>query len=160
MNKYYIVGLIVVILVLILSVFEPFKSKEGRVLLVESKLPTPTQTISTILPSGAEKIEVLHFHASKQCMSCINIGKFTKATIEEKFPEEFKSGKIVFREINIDLPENYVIAQDYKVSGSALFINVVKDGQGNKEEDTTVWRLVTNETQFKDYFEEKLKTLL
>lgn len=160
MKKYYIFGLIAIILILLFVNFQPFKSKEKAVLSVENKQPTPTQTISTALPSVAEKIEVLHFHATQQCMSCINIGKFTKATIEEKFPEEFKSGKIIFREINIDLPENYKIAQDYKVSGSALFINAIKDGQDHKEEDTTVWRLVTNETQLKDYFEAKLKALL
>lgn len=160
MKKYFIFGLIALILVLLFVIFESSKLKDEMVLSVENKQSTPTRTISTILPSGAEKIEVLHFHATQQCMSCINIGKFTKATIEEKFPEEFKSGKIVFREINIDLPENYKIAQDYKVSGSALFINAIKDGQDNKEEDTTVWRLVTNETQIKDYFEAKLKALL
>jgi len=160
MKKYFIFGLIAIILVLIFAVFKPFKQKEEAVLSVENEQPAPTQTISTTLPAKAEKIEVLHFHTTKQCISCINIGKFTKATIEEKFPEEFKSGKIVFREINIDLPENYKIAQDYKVSGSALFINAIKDGQDYKEEDVTVWRLVTNETQLKNYFEAKLKALL
>jgi len=160
MNKYYIFGLIGIALVLIFIVFDPFKPKAEKVLSAQSKQPTPTQTISTTLPSGAEKIEVLHFHAIKQCISCINIGKFTKATVEEKFPEEFKSGKIVFREINIDFPENSKIAQDYKVSGSALYINVIKDGLNHKELDTTVWRLVTDELQLKKYFEAKLKALL
>lgn len=160
MKKYFIFGLIAIIIVLVFAVFEQFRPKEEKALPVESNQPTPTQTISTALPSGAEKIEVFHFHATRQCTSCINIGKFTKSTIEEKFPEESKSGKIVFREINIDLPENSKIAQDYKVSGSALFINAIKDGQDHREEDTTVWRLVTNETQLKDYFEAKLKALL
>ena len=160
MKKYFIFGLIAIILVLLFIIIDPFKSKEEAVLSVESNQPKPTQTISTNLPAGAEKIEVLHFHTTKQCISCINIGKFTKATVEEKFPEEFKSGKIVFREINIDLSENQKIAQDYKVSGSALYINAIKNGQDNKEEDTTVWRLVTNEAQLKSYFEAKLKALL
>jgi len=120
----------------------------------------PTQTISTSLPSGSEKIEVFVFHATRRCISCINIGKFTKAVIEEKFPEAVKSGKIVFKTINIDLLENFKTAQDYGVSGSALYINAIKDGKDNHEEDTTVWRLVTNEAQMKTYFEAKLKALL
>jgi hypothetical protein len=52
------------------------------------------------------------------------------------------------------------MAQDYKVSGSALFINAIKNGKDNHEEDTTVWRLVTNETHMKSYFEAKIKKLL
>ena len=58
------------------------------------------------------------------------------------------------------MPENFKMAQEYKVSGSSLFINAIKDSQNNHEEDTTVWRLVTNEAQLKSYFEAKLKTLL
>ncbi|MDD4136024.1 MAG: nitrophenyl compound nitroreductase subunit ArsF family protein [Candidatus Shapirobacteria bacterium] len=118
------------------------------------------QTIKTSLPSGSEKIEVFVFHNTNRCISCINIGKYTKAVIEEKFPEYLKSGKIIFKEVNIDLPQNFKMAQEYKVSGSALFINAVKDGKYNHEEDTTVWRLVTNEAQLKSYFETKLKALL
>jgi len=163
-KKIIIVSLLVIIALLSLSVLGKGNKSEKTVLSTNQSAnnlatPIPTQTISTTLPSGAEKIEVFHFHATRQCMSCINIGKFTKATIKEKFPEEFKSGKITFREVNIDLPENKKIAQDYKVNGSALYINVIKNGQDNKEEDTTVWRLVTNESQLKNYFEAKLKSL-
>ncbi|MPN47603.1 hypothetical protein SDC9_195206 [bioreactor metagenome] len=122
--------------------------------------PQPTPSINTSLPSGSEKIEIFVFHATQRCISCINIGKYAKATIEEKFPEELKSGKITFREVNIDLPENEKMAKDYGVTGSALFINAIKDGKDNHEEDTIVWRLVTNEVQMKSYFESKLKKLL
>jgi len=166
MNKKIIIASLLVIIALLgLSVLGKGNQSKKTILSTNQSAnnlatPIPTQTISTTLPSGAEKIEVLHFHATQQCMSCINIGKFTKATVEEKFPEEFKSGKITFREINIDLPENQKIAQDYKVSGSALYINAIKNGQDNKEEDTTVWRLVTNGAQLKSYFEAKLKALL
>ncbi len=52
------------------------------------------------------------------------------------------------------------MAQDYGVSGSALYINAIKEGKGSHEEDTAVWRLVTNEVQMKSYFEAKLKALL
>lgn len=120
----------------------------------------PTQTIVTSLPKGAEKIEVFVFHATSRCISCINIGKYSKAVIEEKFSEELNSGKITFREVNIDLPENFKMAKNYGVSGSALYINAIKDGKDYHEEDTTVWRLVTNEVQMKSYFEAKLKSLL
>jgi disulfide oxidoreductase YuzD len=159
-NKFYILGSIVVVLLFVFAVVKPFSPKEESVLAEQIQQPLPTQTITTTLPSGSEKIEVFVFHATQRCISCINIGKYAKAVIEEKFPEELKSGKITFKEVNIDLPENFKMAQDYGVSGSALFINAIKDGKDNHEEDTTVWRLVTNEGQIKTYFEAKLKALL
>jgi len=159
-NKFYILGSIALVILFIFAIIKPFSPKDESVLGGQSQSPIPTQTITTSLPSGAEKIEVLHFHATQQCISCINVGKFAKSVIEEKFPEEMKNGKIIFKTINIDLPENYKTAQDYKVSGSALFINAIKGGEDNKEEDTTVWRLIVNEAQMKTYFEAKLKALL
>lgn len=156
MNKFYIFASIVIVLIFINFIFQPFKPKEKVVYLQ----PQPTPSINTSLPSGSEKVEVFVFHATQRCISCINIGKYAKATIEEKFPEELKSGKITFKEVNIDLPENFNMAKDYGVSGSALYINAIKDGKDNHEEDTTVWRLVTNEAQMKSYFEAKLRKLL
>lgn len=156
MKKLFIIISILILLISALIIFKPFESKEKVVYIA----PQPTPSINTSLPSGSEKIEVFVFHATQRCISCINIGKYAKAIIEEKFSEELKSGKITFKEVNIDSPENFQMAKDYGVSGSALYINAIKDGKDNHEEDTTVWRLVTNEAQMKYYFEAKLKKLL
>lgn len=156
MKKIFLITSIFILLISAFIIFKPFEPKE-KVVYVQ---PQPTPSINTSLPSGSEKIEVFVFHATQRCISCINIGKYTKSVIEEKFPKELKSGKIIFKEVNIDLPENFNMAKDYGVSGSALYINAIKDGKDNHEEDTTVWRLVTNEAQMKSYFEAKLRKLL
>ncbi len=155
MKYLYIFGTIAIILV---SVFIIFKPKQEVV--VADQTPTPTPKIVTTLPTSGDKIEVFLFHATQRCISCINIGKFTKSVVDEKFSQELSTGKIIFKEINIDLAENRQIAKDYGVSGSSLFITVTKDGQMFKEEDTDVWRYVPYETKFKNYFEAKLKYLL
>jgi len=112
----------------------------------------------TIIP--ADKIEVVHFHGTQQCWSCITVGEYALKTIKEKFPEEFASGKIVYKDINGELKENQEIVVKYQARGSSLFINAIRDEQDNIEEDVTVWRLVNSESQFINYFENKLKTLL
>lgn len=108
----------------------------------------------------ADKIEVVHFHATKQCWSCITVGKYAFKTIQEKFPEKYKDDTIVFKDINVELPKNRDMAMKYQASGSSLFVNAIADGQDNIEEDTRVWRLISDETQFMNYFENKLKNLL
>lgn len=108
----------------------------------------------------AEKIEVVHFHATQQCWSCMTVGGYALKTIKEKFSEEYKNGTIVFKDINGELPENRDIVMKYQARGSSLFVNAIKNGQDNIEEDVKVWRLVTNENQFISYFEDKLKNLL
>ena len=156
MKKILYVFPVFILLISVFIIFKPFKPKEKIIYIA----PQPTPTINTSLPSGSGKIEEFVFHATQRCISCINIGKYTKATIEEKFPQELKSGKITFKEINIDLTENQKLAKDYGVSGSSLYITTTKEGQISNEEDTTVWRLVTNEAQIKSYLEAKLRKLL
>lgn len=108
----------------------------------------------------AEKIQVFLFHNTERCYSCTTIGQFAKRTFEQEFPKELKSGKIEFREINIDLSENAELANKFKAAGSSLFINPIVDGKDNIKEDTQVWRLVSDERVFIDYLSEKIKKLL
>jgi len=120
----------------------------------QEELPMPTAKIS------AEKIEVVHFHGTHQCWSCITVGEYALKTIKEKFPEEYKNGTIVFRDINGELPENRDMIMKYQARGSSLFVNAITAGKDNIEEDITVWRLVSNESQFISYFQDKLNKLL
>lgn len=108
----------------------------------------------------ADKIEVVHFHGTHQCWSCITVGEYALETVKNKFSEEYQSGKIVFKDINGELPENKEIVIKYQARGSSLFVNAISNDKDSIEEDTTVWRLVNNQEKFTDYFENKLKTLL
>lgn len=112
------------------------------------------------ITAPAEKIEVVHFHGTHQCFSCITVGEFALKTIKNKFPKEYENGKIVFQEINGDLPENSEIVKKYQAGGSSLFVNAIVDGKDNIKEDTNVWRYTSNEKQFIEYFQSKLNTLL
>ena len=114
----------------------------------KSQEELPMSTAKT----SAEKIEVVHFHATQQCWSCITVGEYALKTIKEKFPEEYKNGTIVFRDINGELPENRDMVIKYQAGGSSLFVNAITAGKDNIEEDVTVWRLVSNESQFINYF--------
>ncbi len=110
---------------------------------------------------GATKVQVFLFHATQRCPTCIRIGKLAEATVNERFAEQLKSGKIEFREINIDLPENKALAEKFQATGSALYINAIKNGQDNIVEDTMVWQLASGyEIKFKDYLSGKLNTIL
>jgi len=120
----------------------------------QENLPMSTAKIS------AEKIEVVHFHGTHQCWSCTTVGEYALKTIKEKFPEEYKNGTIIFKDVNGELPENKNMVMKYQARGSSLFVNAIKDGKDNIEEDITVWRLVGNENQFISYFQNKLNKLL
>jgi predicted small lipoprotein YifL len=108
----------------------------------------------------ADKIEIYVFHSTQRCISCVTIGKYTAETVKSHYKTELDSGKMVFKEINVDLPENRALANKFRASGSSLFINAMYGEKERISEDTNVWRLIQNETQFKKYLKGKLDGLL
>jgi len=150
MKKYIALAVIIIVLV------------SGFALFGQNKEEQPNNNYSVIdikLPK-AEKIEVFLFHATQRCPSCINIGKFAKQTLDDNFSEELKVGRIVFREISIDLSENYELAEKFQASGSSLFVNTIRGGKDYIEQDLKVWRLVGNESEFESYLKEKIEDIL
>ena len=165
MNKKIIVGSVIGIGILAILAVASSGSPKSSETVVDNQNNQSNQ--SAVVDQGyssrfqvAEKIEVVHFHATQQCWSCITVGEYALKTIKEKFPEEYKNGIIVYKDVNGELPENREMVMKYRAAGSSLFVNAITAGNDKIEEDVTVWRLVTNEQQFLNYFEAKLKKLL
>jgi len=140
MNKKLIYGIAIGIFVLLLVFFIP-KYMNGNVTVSATKIS-----------SDIEKVEVYHFHATRQCVTCKTVGAFSEETINTYFSNELKSGKLVFAHINVDLPENKSLVDKYEAKGSSLLIGVYgKDGSFSKEEDTNVWYKISNKEEYMAY---------
>jgi thiol-disulfide isomerase/thioredoxin len=104
---------------------------------------------------GVSKIEVYHFHSSRQCYSCIRLGELAEETVKAYFPKELESGKIVFGHINIDLEDNREIVGRYGARGSSLYIGTYYgDGAFKKEENIQVWYKIGDPEDYKSYLGE------
>jgi hypothetical protein len=118
--------------------------------------PETTAPVVQAENSTVERIEILHFHPTRQCSSCIAIGAFAEETVTTYFSPELESGKIVFAHINVENPENRDIVERYEPTHSSLFIGVYDNEGFHKEEDLLVWYKLDNETDFKNH----LKSLI
>ena len=81
------------------------------------------------IDKSISKIEVIDFHSTHRCMTCNAIETNTKYTLDTYFSNELKEGKITFLVINVDKAENEIIAEKFEASGTALFLNVIKEGK-------------------------------
>ena len=61
------------------------------------------------------------------------IEKEAKALVENRFAEEVKKGKVVFRVIDISDPKNEKMADSYEVSWSSLYVTGFKGGKEKRE---------------------------
>ena len=78
------------------------------------------------------KIEVLDFHSTHRCMTCNAIEANTKYTLDTYFAEEIENGAITLQIINVDDKENEKLAEKFEAAGTALILNVIKNGKETK----------------------------
>lgn len=102
-------------------------------------------------------IEVIDFHSTNRCMTCKAIESNTKYTLDTYFADELKSGKIVFKIVNVDKKENEQFAEKFEATGTSLFLNVIKDGK-EKHVDLTNFAFMkgTDQKTFSDELKETI----
>ncbi len=140
MDKKYIYAGIAIALVL-LFIYSVPKYFTGNVTASETQIS-----------SDIEKLEIIHFHGTNQCYSCITMGDYAEETINTYFSNELKSGKIVFEHINGELAKNRDKVIKYGATGSSLWIGVTyKEGTFEKEQNINVWYKINNKQDYMNY---------
>lgn len=118
---------------------------------------TPSQQTTNNSPQKVNslKVEIIHFHPKVQCVSCKTLGIYAEETVNKYFTKELSNGKLSFRHVNYELPENQELVLLYRPPGSALCIGVYDD-QGNLyiEENYSVWYKLENKDSFMIYLKQ------
>lgn len=81
-----------------------------------------------------DHIEVIYFHGNMRCLTCRAIEKFAQETVDSLFKDEVNSGKVLFRVVSI--PENEAMADDYRTTGSSLFVTSFINGKETRNNMT------------------------
>jgi PBP1b-binding outer membrane lipoprotein LpoB len=108
-------------------------------------------------------IEVIHFHGTNQCYSCRVVGAYAEETVTAYFSDELKSGKLVFKHVNYDLPENKELAQRYTAAYSSLWIGTYTEEGFSAEQNMDIWYKINDKAAYMSYLssiiDEKLEGL-
>ena len=110
---------------------------------------------TTSVDESISKIEVFDFHSTHRCMTCNAIEANTKYTLDTYFAKEMNANTITFQVINVDEKENEKIAEKFEASGTALILNVIKNGKETKI-DLTDFAFMNGNDQ--DTFSKELKS--
>ena len=108
------------------------------------------------------RVEVLVFYGARRCATCHAIEDVSKVFIEENFSAELADGRLVYRTIDISLPENAAIAEKYQVASSSLIVSR-RRGEEEQVQDLTRMAFSTARVapdQFKAGLQEVIQPLL
>lgn len=79
--------------------------------------------------NSTDRVEVIDFYGTHRCITCKAIESNAKYTVNTYFKKEQQNGTVVFKAINVDDKANYTIAEKFEATGTALFLNIIKNGK-------------------------------
>ena len=98
------------------------------------------------------KVIAYYFHVTVRCTTCRNIEAYSKEAIHKRFAKELASGRVEWRLVNVQLPENRHFIQDYELFTKSLVL--VRMAGGREQEFKVLndtWELAGDKAAMQDY---------
>ena len=87
-----------------------------------------------------------------RCSTCRTIEAYSEEAIAKGFASEIASGRLAWRAVNIDEPENKHFVEDFALASKSLVLAEYRDGKVTRHENLQqVWQLVRDKEAFLDY---------
>jgi hypothetical protein len=119
-----------------------------------------TITVSYQSSGPADRVDVVYFHRTQRCHTCIHAEELTRYTVETYFNDELASRKLTFQSIDVQDSKNAAIVNKFGAYGSQLFINTIRDGTDHIEEATDLYPLINNDQAFVTALKTKIEKSL
>jgi len=108
-----------------------------------------------------DKIIVYYFHTNYRCASCVKIEQYSSEAVRSGFPKELKSGKIVWKVVDVDEAQSKHFVKDYQLYTKSLVIVKMKNGKQIEWKNLNkVWELLYNKNKFIVYVQDEVKKYL
>ena len=110
---------------------------------------------------GNNKVIAYYFHGTNRCTTCRTIERYSKEAIDRYFAQELKNGKLDFKPINVDEPENRHYIQDYQLYTRSLVLALYNDNILLKWKSLSeVWSYVSDKEKFYQYVKDETERFL
>jgi hypothetical protein len=118
---------------------------------------------TTDVASQTLDVEVVayYFHGNLRCKTCRTIEAYSEEAIRSEFADEIGSGRLAWRVVNIEKPENKHFVEDFELVTRSLVLTEYEDGEVIRWENLKqVWQLVRDKEQFLDYVHSSTRKFL
>jgi hypothetical protein len=102
-------------------------------------------------------LTVYYFHTTFRCPTCRKIETLTESTVKNFFSAELAQKKIIWKPVNIEVPENRHFADDYKLfTKSVVIVDSANGRQLRWKNLDKIWELVRDESDFTGYINKEI----
>lgn len=120
-----------------------------------------TASAASVASQEARQLVVYYFMTSYRCRSCLFIENTTRKALDEQFASDQKSGRIVFKMVNIEEPQNKHFVDEYGIFTKSVVLSDLKNGKQEKWKNLDqVWNMIGQDVEFKAYIVKEVKTFL
>lgn len=115
-----------------------------------------------IAVEGVEpRVIAYFFYGDIHCSTCANLQEYAIDALREFFSDEFESGALQWRTLNMDRPENEHFVMDYGLYSKSVVLVAMRDGEEiaskNLEE---IWDLEYDQARYREYIRSNTREFL
>jgi hypothetical protein len=112
-------------------------------------------------PGDPPRVYVLYLHGNAKCITCEDILDRTTETLHSVFQEHLEDKNVIYREINVDLPENREYAATFEYFATSVVLALYEGGELRSWKNLDkVWDFADKPSAFDPYFTEELTAML
>jgi len=107
------------------------------------------------------KVIVYYLHTTARCPSCLKIEAYTAAEVTGSLAGPLGEGRLEWKVINVDEPENAHFTQDYQLYTKSVVVSEMKDGKEVRwKRLDKVWDLLGDQQAFMKYVDDEVRAYL
>jgi hypothetical protein len=107
------------------------------------------------------KVIAYYFHVTVRCVTCRTIESYSREVVEQKFGADIAKGRLEFKLVNLQLPENKHFVKDYQLfTKSLVLVRFDKGRQAEYRVLNNTWELVGDKSAMQAYVEREVRDYL
>jgi len=102
-----------------------------------------------------------YFHYTRRCATCNKIEELSNRVVTERFADELKDGRLIWKSLNVEDSGYEHFEKDYGLISQSLVLVDAREGRKMKWKNLDkIWELVSQEDKFLDYVHSEIKAFL
>ena len=107
------------------------------------------------------KVIAYYFHVTVRCTTCRMIESYSREVVEQKFGADIAKGRLQYKLVNLQLPENRHFVKDYQLfTKSLVLVRFDKGKQAEYKVLNDTWELVGDKSAMQAYVEREVRDYL